>query len=210
MQVELMFQSLGRVLRAPMRRPPGLEISACVGPDLRRSRACLGPRAPCARRVTGGPLWPGGCGSIAGAGACGCSIGDAGDLPSLKRERGDLDRVGRLHGRVRNGRRRTRLHPDDERDQPLCRSPAEALRARGEGRHARTAIGMAQLPLDLPVVVAAEVGHPLTNRWIAEQRSGAGRLARAPHRSSSPLWQTETVTIDLGRRARPCISGVSA
>ena len=48
------------------------------------------------------------------------------------------------------------IHPHDQHHQRLLRPPAGGLRPRG-GQHARSAIGMAQLPNDSPVIIAAEV-----------------------------------------------------
>jgi len=157
MEVEFKLQSLGLVLPAPTKSPPGVEIRFAwvrIFGD-HAYVAGHGPLAP-----DGSPAGPfGRVGAevspqqaYAAAGGATLAI-----LSSLRRELGDLDRVvawlmvsGMVN--VAPGFTHTTNVINGRSDLLLKLYGPEA------GRHARTAIGMAQLPLNLPVVIAAEVG----------------------------------------------------
>jgi enamine deaminase RidA (YjgF/YER057c/UK114 family) len=156
MEVESKLHQLGLALPAPTKLPPGVEIPfAWV--------RIFGDRA----YVSGhGPLAPDGSpeGPFGRVGAkvtldqahTAARSATLAILSSLKRELGDLDRVvawltvsGMVN--VAPGFTQTTTVINGCSDLLLRLYGPEA------GGHARTAIGMAQLPLNLPVVIAAEL-----------------------------------------------------
>jgi len=157
MEVEATLQSLGLVLPAPAKLPPGVEVPfAWV--RIFGDRAYVsghGPLAP-----DGSPAGPfGRVGAEVSAEEAYAAARSAtlAILSSLKRRLGDLDRVvgwlmvsGMIN--VAPGFTQTTNVINGCSDLLLKLYGPEA------GHHARTAIGMAQLPLNLPVVIAAEVG----------------------------------------------------
>lgn len=156
MQVEAKLQSLGLVLPASPKLPPGVEIPfAWV--RIYADRAYVsghGPLAP-----DGSPAGPfGRVGAEVSAEQAYAAARSAtlAILSSLKQVLGDLDRVaawlmvsGMLN--VAPGFTQTTNVING------CSDLLLQLYGPETGRHARTAIGMAQLPLNLPVVIAAEV-----------------------------------------------------
>ncbi len=156
MQIEARLQALGLVLPEAPRLPPGIQISfAWV--RIRGTRAYVSGH---------GPLNPDG--SVAGpfgkveaevspeqayqaARATALSV-----LASLRRAIGDLDRVTAwlmVHGMVN-------AVPGSTASTNALNGFSDLileLYGPDAGQHARTAVGMAALPLNLPVVVAAEV-----------------------------------------------------
>ena len=156
MNVEAKLQALGLALPAPVKVPPGVNVPFCW------VRA-YGDRV----HVSGhGPLAADG--SVVGPfGRVGADVSaeqafeaarsaTLAVLASLKRELGDLDRVCAwltISGMVN-------VAPGFVQTTNVINACSELileLYGPDVGRHARTAIGMAQLPLNLPVVIAAEV-----------------------------------------------------
>jgi enamine deaminase RidA (YjgF/YER057c/UK114 family) len=156
MHIESKLRSLALVLPAPPKIPPGVEVPfAWV--RVHGDRAYVsghGPLAP-----DGSPAPPfGRVGAEVSAeqGYMAARSATLAMLSSLGRELGDLDRVrawlmvsGMVH--VAPGFTRTTNVINGCSDLLLALWGPEA------GRHARTAIGVAELPLDLPVVIAAEI-----------------------------------------------------
>lgn len=156
MNVASKLQSMGLVLPPPPKIPPNVEVPfawvRAYGDRVHISGH--GPLAP-----DGSPAGP--FGRVGAEVSAEQAYGAARSatlsiLSSLKRELGDLDRVAAwlvVSGMVNvaPGFTQTTNVINGCSDLLLKLYGAEA------GRHARTAIGMAQLPLDLPVVIAAEV-----------------------------------------------------
>ncbi|GAA3813711.1 RidA family protein [Sphaerisporangium flaviroseum] len=156
MRIEQRLDELGLVLPEPMRLPPGMELPF--------------PWV----RVHGGRAFVSGHGPLARDGSLARPLGKVGDqltreqgyeaarltalaiLSSLKRELGDLDRVTgwlRVYGMVNTAPGFT--------DTPAVINGFSdlILRLWGQdaGRHARSAVGLAELPLSIPVEIEAEV-----------------------------------------------------
>ncbi len=156
MKIESRLQALGLVLPAPAVLPPRVEIPfAWV--RLRHERAYVSGHGPL--HVDGTPAGPFGRVptqvSLEGAQHA-ARLATLAMLASLKSVLGDLDRItawlslaGHVNAEPGYG------------DTTAVVNPASALIVElygpEAGRHARTAIGAATLPLNLPVVLAAEV-----------------------------------------------------
>jgi enamine deaminase RidA (YjgF/YER057c/UK114 family) len=156
MRIEMRLDELGLVLPEPMRLPPGMELPF--------------PWV----RVHGGRAFVSGHGPLAQDGSLARPLGKVGDqltreqgyeaarltalaiLSSLKRELGDLDRVTgwlRVYGMVNTAPGFT--------DTPAVINGFSdlilQLWGQDAGRHARSAVGLAELPLSIPVEIEAEV-----------------------------------------------------
>lgn len=155
MQIETRIEELGLVLPPPLAAPPGVRLPFAMV-------RVVGDRA----LVSGhGPQGPDGVlvGPFGKVGAE-VSVDDAyrsarltalSVLGSLARELGDLDRIVawvRVFGMVSSS-------PDFVRQPAVINGFSDlVLEVFGEaGAHARSAVGMAALPFDLPVEVEAEV-----------------------------------------------------
>ncbi len=156
MEIEKRLEALGLVLPEPMKGPPGARLPF-VNVRVWEGRAYVAGHAP---------LDPDG--SIAGPrGKVGAEVSlDQGYaaarqtalaiLGSLKRELGDLDRVVawlRVFGMVN-------VAPGFNQPPAVINGFSDLiLELYGEeaGRHARSAVGMAVLPFDIPVEIEAEV-----------------------------------------------------
>jgi len=160
MRIEQRLAERGLVLPAPMPSPPGLVLPfpwVRLWPGHLPGRAFVSGHGPL---LPDGGLWParGKVGAdvseedaYAAAGATALAM-----LASLKRALGDLDRVTawlRVFGMVNTapGFNRTPAVINGFSDLITELWGAEA------GAHARSAIGVAELPLDLPVEIEAEV-----------------------------------------------------
>jgi enamine deaminase RidA (YjgF/YER057c/UK114 family) len=156
MEIELKLQSLGLTPPEPAKFPPGVEIPfAWV--RVHGDRAYISGHGPLA--ADGSPAGPfGRVGAEVSPEQARSSARSAtlAMLSSLKRELGDLDRIAAwlmVSGMVN-------VAPGFTQTTGIinaCSDLLLELYGSGAGRHARTAIGMAQLPLNLPVVIAAEV-----------------------------------------------------
>jgi len=155
-RVEQRIQELGLVLPAPAQLPPGVTIPF-EWVRVRGPRAFVSGHGSLA--VDGSPAGP------FGRVPSEVSLEDAQAsaqsamlalLGSLKRAIGDLDRVAAWltisgHVNAEPGYSQTTLVVNPASELLLDLYGTDA------GQHARTAIGVAALPLDLPVILAAEV-----------------------------------------------------
>ena len=156
MQIEARLQELGLILPEPLKAPPGMQLPfAWV--RVRGNRAYISGH---------GPLNPDG--SLAkplGKVGADVSVQEAYQaarltalaiLGSLKRALGDLDRVTawlRVHGMVNSA-------PGFNQQPNVINGFSDLiieLYGSEVGQHARSAVGMAELPLGLPVEIEAEV-----------------------------------------------------
>lgn len=157
MRVESKLEELGLVLPEPARLPPGVQLSfAWV--RVHDDRAYVSGHGPL--NPDGSPAGPFG---KVGAevspeeGYRAVRLTALSMLGSLKRELGDLDRISAglmVHGMVNAA-------PDFRVTTNVINGFSDfilELYGPEAGTHARTAVGMATLPLGLPVTIAAEVG----------------------------------------------------
>jgi enamine deaminase RidA (YjgF/YER057c/UK114 family) len=156
MQVEARLEALGLALPEPFKSPPGLEIPF-LWVRVRGKRGYLaghGPQAP--DGSIAGPFGKVGAEvSIEEANAAARLVALA-MLGSLKRELGDLDRVTawlRVFGMVNAA-------PGFNQTTRVINGFSDLiveLYGRESGRHARAAVGVAELPFNMPVEIEAEV-----------------------------------------------------
>jgi len=151
------LEAMGLQLPAPMQMPPGLKLpfSWCriVG-----ARVVISGHLPLS---TDGSLWP-----VTGKVGTEVSLEDAyaaarqttlAMLGTLQRELGSLDRISnwvRVFGMVNTA-------PGFNNTAPVingCSDLLVDLFGAEAGKHARSAVGMAELPLNVPVELEAEVG----------------------------------------------------
>jgi enamine deaminase RidA (YjgF/YER057c/UK114 family) len=156
MQIERRLEELGLVLPEPTKLPPGVEVPfAWV--RLHGDRAYVSGHGPLNRDGSpAGPFGRVGAEVSAEQGYTAAQLATLSVFSSLKRTLGDLDRIAAwlvISGMVN-------VAPGFTQTTNVINGSSElVLNVFGSevGRHARTAIGMAQLPLNLPVVIAAEV-----------------------------------------------------
>jgi enamine deaminase RidA (YjgF/YER057c/UK114 family) len=156
MQIEQRLEQLGLVLPEPAKVPAGVQIPfAWV--RLHADRAYVSGRGPLNR--DGCPASPFGhveAEVSADQGYAAARLASLSILSSLKRSLGDLDRTTAwllVSGMVN-------VAPGFTQTTNVINGCSDLLLevfGSKVGAHARTAIGMAQLPLNLPVVIAAEV-----------------------------------------------------
>jgi enamine deaminase RidA (YjgF/YER057c/UK114 family) len=156
MEIERRLEQLGLVLPEPTKVPPGVQIPfAWV--RLHGDRAYVSGHGPLNR--DGSPAPPfGRVGAEVSAeqGYAAARLATLSMLSSLKRSLGDLDRIAAwllVSGMVN-------VAPSFTQTTNVingCSDLLLELFGSEVGTHARTAIGMAQLPLNLPVVISAEV-----------------------------------------------------
>jgi len=156
MQIEQRLRQLGLVLPEPTKVPPGVQIPfAWV--RLHGDRAYVSGHGPLNR--DGSPAPPfGRVGAEVSAeqGYAAARLASLSILSSLKHSLGDLDRITAwllVSGMVN-------VAPGFTQTTNVINGCSDLLLdvfGSEVGAHARTAIGMAQLPLNLPVVIAAEV-----------------------------------------------------
>lgn len=156
MKIEAKLQSLGLTLPEPLKLPAGVEVPfAWV--RLYGDRVYVSGHGPLATDGSVvGPFGRVGAEVSAEEGYAAARSATLAVLASLKRELSDLDRVTAwlmVSGMVN-------VAPGFSQTTNVingCSDLLLELYGSQVGRHARTAIGMAQLPLNLPVVIAAEV-----------------------------------------------------
>lgn len=156
MEIERRLEQLGLVLPEPTMLPPGLQISfAWV--RLHGDRAYVSGHGPLNR--DGSPAPPfGRVGAEVSAeqGYTAARLATLAMLSSLKRSLGDLDRIAAwllVSGMVNVAAGFTQTTNVING----CSDVLLEVFGSEVGTHARTAIGMAQLSLNLPVVIAAEL-----------------------------------------------------
>ena len=156
MDIEARLESLGLALPAPLKVPPGVRVPFAFV-RVRGNRAYIaghGPQQP--DGTLAGPFGKVGAEvsleqAYQAARLTGLSI-----LGSLQRELGDLDRVTawlRVFGMVNTAPGFTQLPAVVNG----CSDLILELYGPEVGRHARSAVGMAELPFGLPVEIEAEV-----------------------------------------------------
>lgn len=155
-QVKDRLQALGLVLPPPLVVPPGVVLPfrmvRVVG-----DRAVIsghGPQAP--DGSIGGPLGKVGAEVSVEAAYASARLVALSVLASLERELGDLDRIGawlRVFGMVQSA-------PGFQRQPAVINGFSDLiLQVFGDeaGAHARSAVGMFELPFNIPVEIEAEV-----------------------------------------------------
>lgn len=147
---------MGLVLPQPIKPPPGIELPF-TWVRIYENRAYVsghGPQNP--DGSVAGPFGKVGATVTPEQAAEAARLAILSILASLKKELVDLDRItGWL---IVNGMISVSAgFTNTTNVMTLCSQLLLELFGPDIGRHARTAIGVAQLPLDLPVVVAAEV-----------------------------------------------------
>jgi len=156
MEIERKLERLGLVLPEPTKLPPGLQIPFSWV-RLHRDRAYLSGHGPL--NPDGSPAPPfGRVGAEVSAeqGYAAARLTTLSMLSSLKRSLGDLERIAAwllVSGMVN-------VAPGFTQTTHIINGCSDLLLevfGSEVGTHARTAIGVAQLPLNLPVVIAAEV-----------------------------------------------------
>ena len=154
--IEARLQSLGLVLPAPLQLPPGV-VLPFPWVRVRGNRAYVsGHAAQNADGTLAAPLGKVGLGISLDQAHSLARLTALSILGSLKRELGDLDRVSawlRVFGMVNSA--------PGFNHQPLVINGFSNLildlYGPERGRHARSAVGMAELPLGIPVEIEAEV-----------------------------------------------------
>lgn len=154
--IESRLSELGLVLPAPMVLPPGVSLPF---PWVRMHghRAFISGHGPLnADGSLAGPLGKVGLEVTPEQAQVAARLVGLSILASLKRELGDLDRVTawlRVLGMVNSA-------PGFNRQPDVINGFSNliiSLYGAERGRHARSAVGMAQLPFDIPVEIEAEV-----------------------------------------------------
>jgi enamine deaminase RidA (YjgF/YER057c/UK114 family) len=157
MHIENKLADMGIVLPQPIKAPPGIELPfAWVRTyDNRAYVSGHGPQNP--DGSVAGPFGKVGAAVTPEQAAEAARLTTLSILSSLKKELGDLDRITgwlAVNGMIA-------VAPPGFINTTNIMTPCSQLLldlfGPEIGRHARTAIGVAQLPLDLPVVISAEV-----------------------------------------------------
>jgi enamine deaminase RidA (YjgF/YER057c/UK114 family) len=154
--IEARLQEFGYVLPAPMILPPGVTLPF-PWVRVRGNRAFISGHAPQnADGSLAGPFGKVGLEVSAEQAHISARLTGLSILASLQRELGDLDRVSawlRVFGMVHSA-------PGFNRQPDVINGFTDLivkLWGPERGRHARSAVGMAQLPFDIPVEIEAEV-----------------------------------------------------
>jgi len=156
MEIETRLNALGLALPEPVRAPPGVRLPFAFV-RVYRDRAFIaghGPTQPDGSLA--GPFGKVGDGVTVDQAVLAARLTALAMLASLKRELGDLDRVEawlRVFGMVNSA-------PWFNEQPAVINGFSDLiLEVYGpeRGRHARSAVGMAALPFDMPVEIEAEV-----------------------------------------------------
>ena len=156
MQIEAKLEALGLVLPEPLKAPPGMRLPFAPV-RIRGNRAYIaghGPQAPDGSVAQ--PLGKVGADLSTEQGYQAARLTALSILGSLKRTLGDLDRVTawlRVFGMVNSA-------PGFTQQPSVINGFSDLileLYGVEAGQHARSAVGMAELPLGLPVEIEAEV-----------------------------------------------------
>lgn len=156
MEIERRLEQLGLVLPEPIKAPPGVDITfAWV--RVHQDRAYVSGHGPLSHDgAPAGPFGRVGAEVSPEQGYAAARLATLAVLSSLKSSLQDLDRIEAwlvVSGMVN-------VAPGFTQTTNVingCSDLLLELFGSEVGKHARTAIGMAQLPLNLPVVIAAEV-----------------------------------------------------
>lgn len=156
MEIEARLEALGLVLPPPVKAPPGIHLPFAFV-RLRGNRAYISGHAPLNPDGTiAGPLGKVEADVSVEEGYQAARLTALAILGSLKRELGDLDRITawlRVFGMVNSS-------PGFAR-QPLVINGFSdlilELYGPERGQHARSAVGLAELPFNIPVEIEAEV-----------------------------------------------------
>jgi enamine deaminase RidA (YjgF/YER057c/UK114 family) len=156
MRIEAKLQELGLVLPEPMKAPPGMKLPFAPV-RVRGNRAFISGAAPLNPDGTlAEPLGKVGAQLTLEQGYQAARLTGLTILGSLKRELGDLDRVTawlRVFGMVN-------VAPGFTQTPSVINGFSELileLYGPEAGAHARSAVGLAELPLHIPVEIEAEV-----------------------------------------------------
>jgi enamine deaminase RidA (YjgF/YER057c/UK114 family) len=156
MQIEKRLEELGLVLPEPTKMPPGVEIPFSWV-RLHEDRAYVSGHGPLnADGSLAGPFGRVGAEVTAEQGYAAAQLATLAMLSSLKRSLADLDRIAAwlvVSGMVNVAACFTQTTNVING----CSDLLLQVFGPDVGSHARTAIGMAQLPLNVPVIIAAEV-----------------------------------------------------
>jgi enamine deaminase RidA (YjgF/YER057c/UK114 family) len=156
MEIENKLTEMGLTLPQAIQAPPGIELPfAWV--RIYENRAYISGHGPQNKDGSvAGPFGKVGAAVTPEQAAEAAGLATLSILSSLKRELGDLDRITgwlAVNGMIA-------VAPgfiNTTNVMTPCSQLLLALFGPDTGKHARTAIGVAQLPLDLPVVISAEV-----------------------------------------------------
>ncbi len=156
MQIENKLTAMGLTLPRAIQPPPGIELPfAWV--RIFENRAYISGHGPQqADGSVAGPFGKVGAAVTPEEAAQAARLATLSILSSLKTELGDLDRITAwltVNGMISVAPGFT----NTTNVMTPCSLLLLELFGPEKGRHARTAIGVAQLPLDLPVVISAEV-----------------------------------------------------
>jgi len=156
MEIETRLKELGLVLPEPVRTPAGVRLPFAFV-RVHESRAYIAGHGPTqADGTLAGPFGKVGEGITLDQAIHAARLTGLAMLASLKRELGDLDRVGawlRVFGMVNAA-------PWFSQQPAVINGFSDLileLYGPERGRHARSAVGMAALPFDIPVEIEAEV-----------------------------------------------------
>jgi enamine deaminase RidA (YjgF/YER057c/UK114 family) len=163
MQIEAKLEALGLVLPGPLKAPPGMRLPFAYV-RVRGNRAYIsghGPQNPDGSLAE--PLGKVGSDLTLEEGYQAARLVAVTILGSLKRTLGDLDRVTawlRVFGMVNAAPGFTQMPSVINGFSDLILE----LYGPEAGQHARSAVGMAELPVGIPVEIEAEVEISLTDR----------------------------------------------
>ena len=156
MEIEARLKQLGLLLPEPVRTPPGVRLPFAFV-RVHESRAWIAGHGPTQPDGTlAGPFGKVGEGITLDQASHAARLTALAMLASLKRELGDLDRVSawlRVFGMVN-------CAPEFNQQPAVINGFSDLileLYGPQRGSHARSAVGMAALPFDLPVEIEAEV-----------------------------------------------------
>jgi enamine deaminase RidA (YjgF/YER057c/UK114 family) len=156
MEIEARLKQLGLVLPEPVRTPPGVRLPFAFV-RVHGKRAYVAGHGPTqADGSLAGPFGKVGDGVTLDQAVHAARLTGLAMLASLRRELGDLDRIEawlRVFGMVNSA-------PAFNRQPAVINGFSDLiLEVYGpeRGRHARSAVGMAALPFDMPVEIEAEV-----------------------------------------------------
>ncbi len=156
MQIEDKLTEIGLVLPQPIQPPPGIELPFAWVRMYENRAYVSGHGAQNPDGSVAGPFGKVGADVTPEQAAASARLATLSILASLKKELGELDRITgwlMVNGLIA-------VAPgfiNTTNVMTPCSQLLLELFGPVTGRHARTAVGVAQLPLDLPVVISAEI-----------------------------------------------------